>query len=87
VVMGVSPPLGLKHFILAAEGRKLYRSVLRALRGVETETASSVRQSARDQFAMHAHERDVEKIKILLIDGEHSLKQMREYLGTATRRA
>lgn len=79
-------PLGLKHFVLAAEGRKLYRQLLRATRGLDTETAASVRQSAREQFAMHAHERDTEKINILLIDGWYSLKQMMEALGTAVRR-
>ena len=79
-------PVGLKHFILAAEGRKLYRQLLRAIRGLDAETAAAVRLDAREQFAMHAHERDVDKIGILLIDGQHSLKQMREALGTAVRR-
>ena len=53
--------LNLKHFVLKSEGRKLYRDVLRALKGVDEQTAAGVRQAARDQFKDHADETDVER--------------------------
>mmetsp|Transcript_20373 Transcript_20373/g.60071 ORF Transcript_20373/g.60071 Transcript_20373/m.60071 type:complete len:85 (+) Transcript_20373:342-596(+) len=71
----------MRHFVLKAEARRLYREVLRALKGVEPDTAAGVREAARERFADHANETDVERIRILLVDGHHSLKQMRSLLG------
>ena len=81
-----APLLTLQHFVLRTEARKLYRDVLRSLRGVDPETAAGVRSEARAQFAEHVAEHDIERIRILLADGRHSLDQMRQYLGTAHRR-
>ena len=77
--------LTLQHFVLRSEARKLYRDVLRSLRGVDPDTAAGVRAEARAQFAEHVAEHDIERIRILLLDGRHSLEQMRQYLGTARR--
>ena len=52
--------LGLKHFILKSEGRKLYRDVLRAIKGLDVETAAGVREAAREQFYSNAHVTDTE---------------------------
>jgi hypothetical protein len=71
----------MKHFVLKVEARKLYRDVLRSIRGLDPDTAASVRSTARSQFADHAHETDVERIRILLVDGHHSLKQMKALLS------
>ena len=73
----------LQHFVLRSEARKLYREVLRAIRGVEPDTAAGVRLAAREQFAAHADEMDIERIRVLLVDGKHSLEQMRGALGTS----
>ena len=53
--------LTLKHFVLKSEGRKLYRDVLRALKGVDEGTAAGIRQAAREQFSDHANETDVNR--------------------------
>ena len=68
--------VSLKHFMLRTEARSLYRDVLRAIKGMDESTATSVRQEARERFAQNANETDVEQIKVLLIDGKHSLKEM-----------
>ncbi len=72
-----SAPLSLKHFMLSTEARKLYRDVLRSLRGVEPDTSAEVRATARSMFAEHADERDPERIRTLLADGRYMLDQMR----------
>ena len=74
--------LTLQHFVLRSEGRKLYRNVLRSPRGVDAGTAAGVREAARTQFDDNATEHDIARLKILLIDGDHSLQQMKQYLGT-----
>ena len=53
--------LSLKHFVLRSESRKLYRDVLRALKGVDAATAAGVREAAREQFADHSDETDIER--------------------------
>ena len=53
------PPLSLKHFTMQLEGRKLYRQVLRAIKGLDADTAARTR-SAQEQFDSHAGETDVE---------------------------
>jgi hypothetical protein len=53
--------LGLKHFVLRSEARKLYRDVLRAIKGVDAETAAGVRLAAREQFDSHENEVDIER--------------------------
>jgi hypothetical protein len=59
--MSSKPPPSLKHFVLRAEARKLYRDVLRVLKGVESGTAAGVREAARAQFEDHAEEHNVER--------------------------
>ena len=71
----------LKHFVLKTEGRKLYRDVLRAIKGLDEQTAAGVREAARQQFDDHREETDVDRIRILLVDGQHSLDQMKVALG------
>ena len=61
--------LSLKHFLLRAEGKALYRDTLRALRGVDAATAQSIRESARAMYADNAAEGDPDRIRVLLIDG------------------
>ena len=53
--------LGLKHFVLRSEARKLYRDVLRAIKDVDADTAAGVRLAAREQFASNAHETDIDR--------------------------
>lgn len=53
--------LTLRHFILRAEGRSLYRDVLRSIRGVEPSTAAGVREAARERFAESAAETDLKR--------------------------
>eukprot|EP00964_Phaeocystis_antarctica_P101856 scaffold67318_cov48-Phaeocystis_antarctica.AAC.3 len=72
----------LKHFILRTEARSLYRDVLRAIKGMDESTATGVRQAARERFAENANETDVAQIKVLLVDGKHSLKEMISAFGT-----
>ena len=79
-------PLSLQHFVMKSEGRKLYREVLRSLKGVDADTAAGVRQAAREQFAEHTHETDLERIRTLLVDGRHSFDQMKQYFTTAVNR-
>ena len=74
----------LRHFVLKSEGRKLYREVLRAIKGLDASTAAGVREAAREQFADHAHETDIDKIRILIVDGQHSLEQMKAALGCSS---
>ena len=74
-------PLSLKHFVLRTEGRKLYRDVLRAVKGLDAATAAGVREAAREQFDDQRDETDVERLRILLVDGQHSLDQMKAALG------
>ena len=51
----------LKHFVLKSEARKLYRDVLRSIRGTDADTAASIRQAAREQFVAHESETDVDR--------------------------
>ena len=81
--MSAAPP-SLRHFVLRAEARKLYREVLRTVRGLDKDTADGVLQAAREQFQMHVHETDVDQIRTLIIDGQHSLDQMKGALGAAS---
>jgi len=71
----------MKHFVLKVEARKLYRDVLRSIKRADPDTAAGVREAARTQFADHAHETSVERIRILLVDGHASLKQMKGLLS------
>ena len=74
--------LTLKHFILRSDARALYRDVLRAIKGMDESTANGVRLAARERFAESENETDVAQIRVLLVDGKHSLKEMRALLGT-----
>ena len=65
------------------EARALYRATLRELRGVECDTAASVREAARLQITEHSFEACPERLRNLLIDGRHSLDQLRSSLGVA----
>ena len=67
----------LEHFVLRSEARKLYREVLRALRGVDPDAAAGVRLAAREQFAAHADESDVDRIRVLV--GDEVLVEMTPY--------
>ena len=71
----------LKHWMLRVEGRKLYRNVLRSIKGLDEGTAAGVREAARAQFDDHREETDVDQIRILLTDGQYSLDQMKSALG------
>ena len=73
--------LSLKHFVLRTEGRKLYRDVLRATKALDADAAAGVREAARAQFDDHREETDIERLRLLLVDGQHSLDQMRAALG------
>jgi hypothetical protein len=81
-----APVPTFKHFVLRAEARKLYRDLLRNLRGVDPAVANDVKQTARSMFAESAEEHDVEKIRTLLIDGRDQLGQMEGLFRTALRR-
>ena len=72
----------LRHFVMKAEARRLYRDLLRALRGSDAATAAGVRAHARELYALHASETDLEQIRILLVDGRHSLDELKSSLGT-----
>ena len=81
-----SKALTLQHFVLKSEGRKLYREVLRSLKGVDSATAAGVRQAAREQFDEHADETDLDRIRTLLVDGRHSLDQMKQFMVMSVNR-
>ena len=53
--------LSLRHFIMKAEGRSLYRDVLRAVRGLDESTAAGVRESARERFVANENETDLKR--------------------------
>lgn len=72
----------LRHFVMKAEARRLYRDLLRALRGSDAATAAGVRAHARELYTLHASETDLEQIRILLVDGRHSLDELKSSLGT-----
>ena len=74
--------LTLKHFVLRSEARKLYRDMLRTLRGIDEDTARGVREHARGQFEDNAHVHDLAQIRSLIVDGRHSLDEMRGCLKT-----
>ena len=76
-----APPPSLKHFMLNVEARKLYRDVLRAIKGLDAGTAAGVREAARDQFNDNKEVTDPDRIRILLVDGQYSLDQMKAALG------
>ena len=78
---GRAPPPSLKHFVLRTEGRKLYRDVLRAIKGLDAATAAGVREAARQQFDDSRDETDVDRLRILIVDGQYSLDQMKAALG------
>ena len=65
------------------ESRKLYRDLLRSLRGVAPSIAADVCESARAQYADHASLTDVGRLRALIVDGRHSLEQLEECLKTA----
>ena len=65
------------------EARGLYRDTLRELRGIDEETAASVRETARTQIMAHSAAADVEVLRNLVVDGRHSLEQLRISLGVA----
>ena len=64
------------------EARRLYRDCLRALCGIDDATAISVREQARGMMAANAHETDLKVLRVLLIDGRHSLDELAKCLGT-----
>ena len=41
-----------------------------------------MRAHARELYALHASETDLEQIRILLVDGRHSLDELKSSLGT-----
>ena len=49
---------------------------------MDESTATGMRQAARDPTAKNANETDFSQIKVLLIDGKHSLKEMITLFGT-----
>ena len=53
----------LRHFIMRAEARALYREVLRSVRGLDASTAAGVRQAARERFAENACETDLKRVQ------------------------
>ena len=78
---GGAAAVSLKHFVLRTEARKLYRDMLRSIKGLDASAAAGVREEARRQFDDHKHETDVDRIRILLVDGQYSLDQMKAALG------
>lgn len=54
----------LKHFVLRTEAKKLYRDVLRSIKGLDASTAAGVREAAREQFSDHAAETDIDRERV-----------------------
>lgn len=67
--------------MLKVEGRKLYREVLRSIKNLDASAAAGVREAARQQFHDNKDVTDVDHIRILLVDGQYSLDQMKGALG------
>ena len=65
-----------------ARARQLYRECMRALRGVDDATADGVREHARSLFADNAHETSAARMRTLLVDGHHSLEELKKCLLT-----
>lgn len=59
---------------------RLYRNVMRTLRGVDSEVAVGVRQQVRESYAEFALERDPARIETLLADGSASLAEFQQML-------
>ena len=53
--------LSLRHFIMKAEGRSLYRDVVRSVRGLDEPTAAGVRETARERFVANESETDLKR--------------------------
>ena len=60
---GRPPPPSLKQYMLSVDARKLYRDVLRSLRGIDEGVAADVRSTAREQFADNCDETDTERAR------------------------
>jgi hypothetical protein len=56
---------------------------MRALKGVDADTAAGVKQAARERFAEHTDETNLERLRTLLVDGRHSLNEMKQFMVTA----
>ena len=50
---------------------------------VDADTAAGVKQAARDRFAEHTDETNLERLRTLLVDGRHSLNEMKQFMVTA----
>ena len=55
--------------------------MLRSIKGLDESAAAGVREEARRQFEDHREETDLDKLRILLADGQYSLDQLRGALG------
>ena len=59
---------------------RLYREMLRSLRGVDADTKAGLRVQIRQQFEAVSGERDPSRIQTLLADGRDSLRQLQMFL-------
>ena len=74
---------GSERIASGREARALYRDCLRALRGIDAATAAGVREEARSLFAASAEETGLAALRMLLVDGRHSLDELIKCLDTA----
>lgn len=72
----------LKQFMVRQQVLKLYRSLLRAIRGIPDEgNKNEVLQWVRTDFKNNKHHTDEYVIKMLIHHGERQLKQLQQNLA------
>jgi len=72
----------LKQFMLRQQVLKLYRSSLRAIRGIpDEESKNEALQWVRTDFRNNKHHTDEYVIKMLMYHGERQLKQLQQNLA------
>lgn len=71
----------LKLFILRAEGRRLYREFMRALRMAPVASRPEIRAQVRLEFEKKKQQKDVYSVKYSLSDGRTQLRMLKEMLA------
>ncbi|XP_046984790.1 LYR motif-containing protein 2 [Schistocerca americana] len=71
--------MNLKQFMLRQKVLKLYRDILREIRRVPDEgSKAELRLWARSDFRKYQNEKDEYAIKMLIFNGERSLKELKQ---------
>ncbi|PAA54408.1 hypothetical protein BOX15_Mlig005964g1 [Macrostomum lignano] len=75
----------LKHFILKAETRQLYRSLLRTAGKVaDSNQRRELRQWIRAEFELHRADTDLDSIKAALANGKQAKSKLEQMISSST---